>query len=383
MPPASLLAILREEIRSTPAGAIPFHRFMELCLYHPQHGYYNSARTKLGAAGDFYTAAHVAPVFARLLARHLEHCWDEWGKPARFDFVELGPGDGTLAEELLSWVSARYPEMFSSLRYTGVEQSPRFRDRLSARLQRFAPQARILADLPGGKGQEEISSAFQGLLFANEFFDALPVHRLVWRPGGWREFFVGLDGEKLRWEEREPSSPVLAEEAESAFPPDLPPAERPDEREDGWQAELCPLASRWVKRIAGTLLWGEALIVDYGYTWKEWQQGRFPQGSALGYRRHGVVEDLLANPGDQDLTAHVNFSGLIAAAKQAGLRAGELQPFGSFLLELGRKDEFQELFADCASEAERQHRARLLKTLLLPQGMGEAFRVLTLEKPQD
>src|SRR3972149_5887053 len=96
-----LLAVIREEVRAR--GPIPFYRFMELCLYHPQHGYYSSERVRLGAAGDFYTSAHLTPVFGRILTRHLERAWAALGKPAPFDLVELGPGNGLLAGSLLSW----------------------------------------------------------------------------------------------------------------------------------------------------------------------------------------------------------------------------------------------------------------------------------------
>src|SRR3972149_10039837 len=92
-----LLAVIREEVRAR--GPIPFYRFMELCLYHPQHGYYSSERVRLGAAGDFYTSAHVAPVFAQMMGRHWERLWHALGCPPHFDLVELGPGDGSFARE--------------------------------------------------------------------------------------------------------------------------------------------------------------------------------------------------------------------------------------------------------------------------------------------
>src|SRR2546430_67258 len=115
-----LFEILQNEIRAS--GPMTFHCFMDLCLYHPQHGYYNSGKVSLGKAGDFFTSAHAGPVFARLLARHLYRSWSDAGRPPRFDFTELGAGDGSLAYELLSWTGERFPEMFSSFRYTGVEQ---------------------------------------------------------------------------------------------------------------------------------------------------------------------------------------------------------------------------------------------------------------------
>jgi SAM-dependent MidA family methyltransferase len=364
-----LLPVIQDEIRAS--GRISFHRFMELCLYHPQHGYYCSERVRLGKLGDFYTSAHTAPVFGRILARRLERAWRERGEPSRFELIELGPGDGQLACELLSWIEQRFPEMFSCLRYTGIERSASLRSRLEEVLQPFAGRARALADWENVFAPKYI--------LANEFFDALPVHLLVWSDGRWRERYVCLEGQRLAWCEGEPSSPELAQEAESSFAPGLPLSQR----EDGWVAEVSPQAAEWMQKI--TSFWGRGplqgglLLIDYGYTIEEWQQGRFPQGSALAYRQHQVVDDLLSHPGDQDLTAHVNFTQLIEAGKRAGLRVRFFDSQARFLMELGREDEFQDIFADCASEAERLRRARLLKTLILPQGMGETFRVVLME----
>lgn len=380
-----LLPILREEIRAR--GAIPFARFMELCLYHPQFGYYNSARTKLGAAGDFYTSAHVAPVFARILARQFERLWERLGRPERFDLVELGPGDGSLAGEVLRWVQKRYPEFFASLRYTGVEQSARLRGKAEEALGEFGDRAKVIADFAAqAHGMKSMpwlpeqprtaASGICGCVFANEFFDALPVHILVWRRGRWRERLAGVKGEKLVWVEGNPSTPELSQQAELYFDPSLP----KDDRPDGWTAEVRPQASEWMQRIGTSLERGEVLILDYGYTLDEWRGGRFPEGSALAYRDHQVVEDLLAHPGDQDLTAHVNFTELVEAGGASGLKLRSLETQAKFLVSIGEPDEFADVFADCASEAERQRRAQLLKTLILPQGMGEVFRVLRMEK---
>jgi len=371
-----LLPLLKEEIRAR--GALPFARFMETCLCHPQFGYYNTDRPKLGKSGDFYTSAHVAPVFARILARHWEGVWQRLGRPARFDLVELGPGDGSLAAELLSWLRERYPEFFAALYYTGVEQSAQLQGRVEEKLREFAGRAGIASEFPGGKSEE--AAGICGCVFANEFVDALPVHILVWRKGRWRERLVGLRGEKLVWVEKDPSLPDLAQQAELYCDPSLPPDDRPDGRPDGWTAEIRPQAVEWMQRIAESLAQGEVLIVDYGYTLDEWRGGRFPEGSALAYRGHQVAEDLLGRPGDQDLTAHVNFTELAEAGRACGLRLVSLESQARFLLAAGEPDEFADVFADCASESERQRRAQLLKTLIVPQAMGEAFRVLRMGK---
>jgi SAM-dependent MidA family methyltransferase len=367
-----LLPLLQQEIRAR--GPLPFARFMEACLCHPQFGYYNTDRPKLGKSGDFYTSAHVAPVFARILARHFERVWQRLGGPPRFDLVELGPGDGSLALELLAWVRKRYPEFYASLRYAGIEQSAHLRGRIQEKLREFVGRARIASEFASGKSEE--ATGICGCVFANEFFDALPIHILVWREGRWRERMVGWKRERLVWVEKGASLPGLAQQAESCFDPALEHADRPD----GWTAEIRPQAAEWMRRISGSLAQGEVLIVDYGYTLQEWRGGRFPEGSALAYREHQVAEDLLGRPGDQDLTAHVNFTKLAEAGQSCGLRLVSLESQTRFLLRAGEPDEFADVFADCASDAERQRRARLLKTLIVPQAMGEAFRVLVLGK---
>ncbi|OFW27276.1 MAG: hypothetical protein A3H27_07355 [Acidobacteria bacterium RIFCSPLOWO2_02_FULL_59_13] len=369
-PDSPLLAFIREEIRAS--GPIAFHRFLELCLYHPDLGYYNTERTKLGASGDFYTSAHVAPVFARILARHFERLWRKLDCPSRFDLVELGPGDGQFANELLAWVEPCFPDFFPCLRYVAIEQSAQLRNRIQESLAHFGSRITILPSLPIPPNAD----GFQGCIFANEFFDALPVHILLWRGGCWRERQVGLAGEKLGWVESGFVASDLAEQAELRFHAALPQADR----EDGWVAEISPLATDWMARIGQCLARGQTLIVDYGYTLEEWRQGRFPQGSALAYRSHQVCYDLLAHPGEQDLTAHANFTQLIEAGERAGLRLASFQSQAQFLMELGRENEFADLFADCRTDRERLRRSQLLKTLILPQGMGEAFRVLVMDQ---
>src|SRR3990172_860185 len=161
-----LMPILQEEIRAA-GGKITFARFMELCLYHAQYGYYNTERVKLGKHGDFYTSAHTGPVFARLLARHFELLWHELGKPERFDLVELGPGDGWFAAELLPWIAKRFPEFSSHLHYTAIEQSPVQRERLKEKLASFGDAIRITEALSGAAGERE---GVTGCIFSNEFF---------------------------------------------------------------------------------------------------------------------------------------------------------------------------------------------------------------------
>ena len=362
-----MLPILRDEIRAA-GGRISFARFMELCLYHPQHGYYNSPRTKLGKQGDFYTNMHLGPVYARILARHFLASWETLGKPARFDLVEMGPGDGQFARELLPRVRQRFPDFAATLRYTAVEQSPRLRASLEQALAVTGAPFQVLPDLPE-------NSAITGCILGHEFFDALPVHILVWRGGKWQERFVGLGGlhdDDLVWREDDPSDWNLIPEAEKRFEDDLP----AEAREDGWQAEVSPAAASWAAKLSGALVRGELLVIDYGYTLDEWRLGRFREGSAMGYREHRASTDLLATPGDQDLTAHVNFDLLLEAIpKDAGKPDIRLRSQSRFLIEVGEADQFADVFLDCSGENERLQRTRQLKSLILPEGMGTTFQV--------
>jgi SAM-dependent MidA family methyltransferase len=254
------------------------------------------------------------------------------------------------------------------------------------KLREFADRARITNDFPGETSDE--TAGICGCVFANEFFDALPVHILVWRKGRWRERMVGVKRERLVWVEKDPSLPGLAQQADLYFDPALAMDDRPDGPSDGppdgppdgWTAEIRPQAGEWMQHISGSITQGEVLIVDYGYTLDEWRGGRFPEGSALAYRGHQVSEDLLGRPGDQDLTAHVNFTELAEAGQAFGLKLVSLESQARFLLSVGEPDEFADVFADCPADAERQRRAQLLKTLIVPQAMGEAFRVLRMEK---
>ena len=368
-----LMPILREEIRAA-GGKITFARFMELCLYHPEYGYYNTERIKLGKHGDFYTSAHAGPVFARLLARHFELLWHELGKPERFDLVELGPGDGSLAAELLRWIATRFPEFSSHFNYIAVEQSPLQRVRLKQLLSPHGDRVVIRDVLPSTRSTH---GSIVGCIFANEFFDALPVHLLVWRKERWWERYVCLSGDQLAWREDSPSSQELNYEAWLQFFPSL----SVEDHNAEWILEIAPSAGNWIQQLERVLRRGNLLSLDYGYQQFEWRVGRFPRGSVLGYRQHQAVEDLLANPGEQDLTAHVNFSQLIEIGEQSGLRQwGSLQSQSKFLMELGEADEFHDVFVDCSTDRERQQRALQLKTLIVPQGMGTTFQVLQFRK---
>jgi SAM-dependent MidA family methyltransferase len=289
-------------------------------LYHPQYGYYRRPRDPFGKQGDFFTAEQMQPVFGILMAARIRQLRQEMGNPSEFTVVELGAGRGEMAEAFSEW--------------------------------RYVP-----VDLDAG----ELPKHFVGVVFSNEFFDALPVDVAVWRGGVFREQRVAFEGGRLRWQTGERVPEETGQYLRAAFP----------EPEEGRWYEANLDAALWMERIAGALEDGYALTVDYGYTRAE--SIRFPEGTLMGYRRHTAREDVLEEPGERDITAHVNFTALQEAGAAHGLKTERFETLARTLLAAGEPDQFAAALG-AADPREELRRRMQLKTLLF--GMGETYRAL-------
>ena len=351
-----------EEIRR--AGPIPFSRYMELCLYEAELGYYSRPREKFGKAGDFYTSSDVHAVFGRLLARQFEEMWRMLDCPSRIDLIELGPGRGLFASDVFDWSAKQFPDFSRALRYLLVEQSGQLRERLHQRLEeRIDSEAcGIFATL-----EEAASRAGENVIvFGNEFFDALPVE-VVDHRGSVR---VGVEGERLI----ETFVVPLPEEQEFIDRYSVHPQE-------GERVEV-PLASlTWMGRVAQVLerRRGFVVLIDYGYTREEQLAGRH-RDTIMTYRQHVATPSPYEAPGEQDITAHVNFTGLRARGVAGGLENVGLLTQSQFLMGIGEQNEFADAFQDCRLPQERAKVALQLKHLISPTGMGEAFQVLLMSR---
>lgn len=355
----ALTQILLDRIRQH--GSITFAEFMQACLYHPEHGYYT--HTVAAGADDYYTSPHVHPIFGRLLARQFRQMWEILGRPSTFDLVEFGAGDGTLAVHALAWIEENSPDFARALRVVLLESSAYLR-------QRGAEQLKQRVWVPVRWAAEPGAGSFSGCLYSNEFVDAFPVHRLVQRERGLREIYVTARGDELATEEGELSTPELADYL----------ARYGAALARGQQAEINLAALGWLEEVTRVLAQGFLLTIDYGYLARELYSSTHPSGTLLAYREHRVSEDVLAWPGTQDLTAHVNFTALMEHGRSLGLNPLGLTTQTKFLLALGKENEFADLYASEASESERYQARLRLKQLIYPEGMGETFKVLVQSK---
>ncbi len=324
---APLAEILAARIRRF--GPIRFSEFMETALYHPEHGYYSAARRAAaeptGAAGDYFTATQVQPVFGRLACAALSRLRRELSLPEGCTLADWGAGRALMRE------------FFHGFRYVAVEVS------------------------------QPAPPPFEGIVFANELFDALPVDVVRCRPGEARLLRVDFRGDAFRWVDAEPPDEV--------WRPCLERLARLFSEHGEFLAELPVRMEQELRRIGASLRRGSMIVIDYGYTERE--AVRFPRGTLMSYRRHAATGDVLRDPGLQDITAHVPFTFREQLAAASGWKPHPLENFSSWLLRAGESDHFASALA--AESEEQAARLRLqLKTLLF--GMGEAFRCLRLDK---
>jgi SAM-dependent MidA family methyltransferase len=301
---------------------------MDAVLTH----YYSSERNPIGNEGDYYTSADLDPVFGQLLARQFERMAKEFDS---FTLIELGAGKGLLARDILR--HANFPYMI-------LERSPAMRRR----------QEELLAE-HNVTWIDELPSGVTGCIFSNEFFDALPVHRVVRRGGALKEIYVTENFEEIEGELQEPIEAPLAE---------------------GQTADINLEARKWIRDIAASLDHGYHLAIDYGYLRNEFYAQ--PHGTLMCYWHHQATENPYTRIGEQDMTAHVNFSDLMDEGKAVSLETVRFGTQMDYLIELGILDEIRKLAE--AGDAASMQRLVKIKKLILPGSMGERFKALIQNK---
>lgn len=352
---------IEQEIREH--GPIPFSRYMELCLYDPELGYYSRNTEQFGKFGDFYTSSDVHKVFGRLLARQFEEMWRALDSPERIELIELGPGRGLFAQDVLDWSEKKFPDFFRALHYVLVEHSPALRERIKETLRnRLESGKAALTANP----HERSPSGIPTIIFANEFFDALPIEvlsaqgslRIDTHNGHFIETWAQPSPEELDFLDRY----SIHSDAEGKE-----------------RVEIALVAPRFMDGIAASLQRGFLVAIDYGYTREEQLAGRH-RGTLKAIRKHSISENPYEAPGEQDITADVNFTALAAAAKGLGMQTHKLLTQSQFLMGIGEANQFADAFEECRLPQERAKVALQLKHLVTPAGMGESFQVLIASK---
>jgi SAM-dependent MidA family methyltransferase len=318
---SDLVREIRRDIDAN-GGWITFERFMNLALYHPRFGYYTSSREKIGKCGDYFTSVSVGPLFGKLLAKQFLKFREELGNPPEFEVVEFGGHSGQLRADVLAAVP--------DLRYCIVETG------------------------------DPLPDSIVGCVFSNEFLDALPVHVVQAKNGVWQEIYV--DAEFT--ESLGPlSTPRLAD-----FLSDLP-----GQYMEGYRTEVNLRALDWLADVGRRLKRGWIVTIDYGYERPEYFAPHHRDGTLLCYYHHTRSANPYANIGEQDITAHVEFTSFIEHGKKLGIEPALFTDQSHYLLQIG-ESEIAEIVERTAGQPSKERAA--IQQLLHPEMMGRTFRVL-------
>ncbi|WP_456444328.1 class I SAM-dependent methyltransferase [Thiolapillus sp.] len=352
--------LLEKEIREA-GGAIPFDRYMELALYAPGLGYYVSGAHKFGPGGDFITAPEISPYFGYCLGRQCVRAFEELPR----EILEFGAGTGVMAMQILQELERLQPDQ--PVRYRILEVSPELRQR----------QHETFLDCPPHYLEQiswvdEVPEDFSGVILANEVLDAMPVHVFRRTENAVEELWVSRDwdGRRLKLEWRKARAALKAAvKAIEAWRGEFP---------DGYVSEVNLRQAPWLEMLASRLDRALMLFMDYGYTGREYYHPERSMGTLICHYCHQAHEDVLLRPGLQDITANVDFSALRDAAVEAGFDFLGFTTQAGFLLGSGLDEMLGRLDPDDVETHMQVMQG--VKQLIMPDAMGERFKVLALGK---
>jgi SAM-dependent MidA family methyltransferase len=369
---------------------------MDLALYCPNCGYYEAEEDMIGRRGDYYTSVSAGSLFGELLGWQFAEWFDQRGpasgghgasdaRKGEIRVVEAGAHCGMLACDILRWVLQYRPALFERLQYWILEPSERRRTWQRRNLAAFHNKVRWvgkLGELRGAANSQVCdpdAAPVREIIFSNELLDAMPVHRVGWdaKKRTWFEWGVRLQDGRFVWtrmagegpEERNPNPKAAhpISQLQLWVGDDLL-----ETLPDGFSIELCPTAEMWWREAANTLRSGKLVAIDYGLTAEEFLLPERKGGALRAYRHHRSSSDVLACPGEQDITAHVNFTVIQAAGESAGLKTDGLLTQAQFLTSIAARTWQPEGgFGEWTPERTRQ-----FQTLTHPEHLGRSFRVL-------
>lgn len=357
---------MTEKMSSTPAellikqeidrlGPMRFDRFVDIALYHPLYGYYNQARPQRGRRGDYFTSLQVSKLFPRIFAEAVMHMWDALGCE-QFSLIEIGSGDGEFLEGVLTALAEK--KKTSGLKVWAVEKSRPARERLWRALSRF-PKCKVVPSL------EDIEwfGGLEGCVVSNECLDALPFRRLRFAKGAWQEIGIQQENGKLG-EALMPLSEENVLKALGNFKPDT----------EGQEIEIRPAVEGLLEEIGQWLVRGYIVTFDYGHPRAQLYSPFRKNGTWMCYRNHTANQDIFNHIGQQDITAHVDFTHLMEKGLKMGFTPALYASQGIFLSHVGQ-DPIEGFLKEGNAGEQRRHAAQV-RQLIHPDAMGEVFWVL-------
>ena len=338
-------------------GWIPFSKYMDLAMFAPGLGYYSAGAAKIGAAGDFTTAPEMSALFGATLAKQVAQILNVTGG----DVLEFGAGSGKLARDLIRALEKLGCE---PRQYLILEPSPDLRERQCALLQKEISNCNSRV-----KWIDCLPENFTGVMIANEVLDAMPIELIAWQADGIYQRGVALSGEDFVWQEQKLAPGALLDHAKTI------------NVKAGYVSEIHLAGEAFVRSVGDSLKHGAALFIDYGFLDHEYYHADRSTGTVMCHYRHRAHTDAFFLPGVQDITAHVNFSAMMNAARSTGLEVEGFATQAKFLIACGITDELGEI--DPANAAQYLPLANQVQRLLSPAEMGELFKVLGLGRGID
>jgi len=372
----NLQQAIRSQIGQHPDQRITFAEFMDLALYHPQFGYYATPSSIIGAQGDFVTSPHMGRDFGEVVAEQFVDMWEALGRPERFDLVEMGAGQGLVAGDAIAYIQSHYPDCFAKLNYIIVEKSAALRAEQQKRLSHWNEQGIAISWV-------ELNAiaplSITGCAFSNELVDAFPVHWVELHDQKLQELYVTHTEDGFSSELGNLSTPKL----ESYFAQiDIDLSHYPE----GYRTEVNLAALDWIEQIADKLERGYLLTIDYGYAAQRYYSPARTEGTLQCYYKHSHHSDPFIHVGEQDITAHVDFTALEKQGAKVGLQHLGFTQQGLFLMALGLGDRLNKLSQINSAKAARpidiqaiMRRREALQQLINPMGLGN-FGVLLQSK---
>lgn len=350
--------ILKQQIRNAPRQCITYAAYMNTVLYHPQCGYYMKEREKIGRSGDFLTTSHYSPVFGKVMARLFARLVEE--EIVAPQICEIGGGDGAFFKAVLDEWKEVSPHTYDALHYHVIEKSPDQRERAKDGRVQFHDHLMAFFD----------HRSFHGIIFSNEWFDALPVHVVQKLDGALYEVFVSMTEQDELIEVYHPLANEEIAEYMEVYDVMLSEQQR---------IEIPLVMLEMITYLAEHTERAMVFTFDYGYVKEEWETPERHSGSLRGYFKHQLVDDPLKHPGDMDLTSHIPFHTLIEKGNEEGLQLVDFLRQDQFLAEAGLlKLLVPTVNPDPFSRESKQNRA--VRQLVMDGGISSYFHVCLQQK---